>query len=325
MPDYPMAHCATLVTQADGALRSAWYAGSREGAADVAIFSAVFQGGRWSEPRVIAQAAGHSVGQPVFLPRSDGELWLFLVIIDGLESRSRLHRATDSISLVSGWRRAQPFCQRSRDGGQTWEAPQQILDYPGLMFRSHPLIRSDRIILPVYDENTWQSRMLVSSDDGLTWRLTEPISTATGNIQPCLAPISNGRILAYLRTGGKGGWIWRATSSDGGDTWEAPSPTRLPNPNSGIDLLRLHSGRLALAYNPSASQRTPLWVTIADEDERWQPARVLEQGRGEFSYPALCQTPDRTIHLVYTYKRQYIQHAWFSESWLLGEETQHAA
>ncbi len=325
MPDYPMAHCATLVTQADGTLRSAWYAGSREGAADVAIFSAIFQDGRWSAPQIITQAAGRSVGQPVFLPHPEGELWLFYVIIAGLESRSRLRQAVSSISLVSGWRRAQPFCQRSRDGGQTWEAPQQIMDYPGLMFRSHALILAGRIILPVYDENTWQSRMLVSSDDGQTWRLTGPISTPPGNIQPCLAPLSDGRVLVYLRTGGRGGWIWRTTSSDCGDTWEASTPTRLPNPNSGIDLLRLHSGKLALAYNPSDRQRTPLCVTIGGDDERWLPARTLEQGRGEFSYPALCQTPNGIIHLVYTYKRQYIQHAWFSESWLMGEDTQHAA
>jgi predicted neuraminidase len=229
------------------------------------------------------------------------------------------------VSLVSGWRRAQPFWQRSRDDGQTWEAPQPIMDYPGLMFRSHPLVLPGRIILPAYDENTWQSRMLISDDDGDSWRLTEPISTPPGNIQPCLAPFSDGRLLAYLRTGGKGGWIWRTTSSDGGDSWEAPTPTGLPNPNSGIDLLRLQSGKLALAYNPSASQRTPLWVTIAGEDERWQPARTLEQGSGEFSYPVLCQTQDGIVHLVYTYNRQHIQHARFPESWLTGEAANHAA
>jgi hypothetical protein len=82
------------------------------------------------------------------------------------------------------------------DYGETWDAPRQIMDYPGLMFRSHPLNLPGRIILPVYDENTWQSRMLLSDDDGNTWRLTLPISTLPGNIQPCLAPLSDGRLLA---------------------------------------------------------------------------------------------------------------------------------
>ena len=325
MPDRPMAHCATLSARTDGALLAAWYAGSREGAADVAILSAVWRGEKWSEPRVVAQVPGHSVGQPVFLPRNNGEMWLFYVILSGLEPRSLLRRAVDSISPVSGWRRAQPFLQCSMDGGQTWEAPRQIMDYPGLMFRSHPLVLPGRIILPVYDENTWQSRMLLSDDDGHTWRLTPNISTPPGNIQPCLAPLSDGRLLAYLRTGGQGGWIWRTTSSDEGETWEAPKPTGLPNPNSGIDLLRLQSGQLALAYNPSDRLRTPLWVAIAGEDEHWQAWRMLEEGNGEFSYPALFQASDRLIHLVYTYKRQHIHHACFTESWLAGEEPDHAA
>jgi predicted neuraminidase len=251
-------------------------------------------------------------------------MWLFYVIIDGLGPRSLLRRTVDSIAPVFGWRRAQPFWQRSWDGGQTWESPRQIMEYPGLMFRSHPLVLPGRIILPVYDENTWQSCMLLSDDDGHSWRLTRPISTPPGNIQPCLAPLSDGRLLAYLRTGGSGGWIWRTTSLDGGETWGTPTPTDIPNPNSGIDLLRLQSGKLALAYNPSDRLRTPLCVAIAGNDERWQAQRTMEEGRGEYSYPALFQAPDGIIHLVYTYKRQYIQHARFSESWLAGEGVDHA-
>jgi len=144
-----MAHCATVAVLSDSALLAAWYAGSREGVNDVAILSAAWRGEGWSEPRVIVQIPGHSVGQPVFLPRANGEVRLFYVIIGGLEPRSRLRRAADSVYPVSGWRRAQPFWQRSPDGGKTWDAPCQIMDYPGLVFRSHPLILPDRIILAV--------------------------------------------------------------------------------------------------------------------------------------------------------------------------------
>lgn len=320
-----MAHCATLTVLPDDALLAAWYAGSREGADDVAILSAHGRGEGWSEPQAIVQIPGHSVGQPVFLPRANGEVWLFYGIIGGLEERSALRRAADSLYPAIGWRRAQPFWQRSPDGGITWGGPQQVMDYPGLMFRSHPLLLPGRILLPVYDENTWQSRMLVSDDEGTTWRLTQPISTPPGNIQPCLALLSAGRLLAYLRTGGPGGWIWRTTSMDAGETWETPAPTSLPNPNSGLDLLRLQSGKLALAYNPSSHRRTPLCAALSGEDEGWQAVRTLEQGPGEYSYPALAQQADGTIHLVYTYQRQHIQHARFNEAWLSGEEAEHAA
>ena len=297
---HPMAHCATLAVLPDGQLISAWYAGSAECAPDVVIFAATYHELTWSHPRVIARVPGLSLGQPVLLPLGNGDLVLFFVILPDR----------------GGWRQARPFCQRSQDGSYTWSAPQPLLNYPGLMFRARPMRLAGRIILPVYDEITWQSRMLLSDDAALTWKLTAPITTPQGNIQPSLARLDDGRLLAYLRTGEKGGWIWRTSSSDNGETWETPNPTHLPNPNSGIDLLRTQSGRLILAYNPSASQRTPLAVTTAGQQENWQPPHLLEDGPGEYSYPALAQTPDGLIHLVYTWRRQTIAHICFSETWL---------
>ena len=303
-PQRPMSHCATLTALADGTLLAAWFSGSYETAPDVAILAARRRPGEreWSEPQVIASRDGYSLGQPVFLVRPDGELWLFFVVI-----------------MQQDWTSAQPYVQRSGDGGRTWSEPVQIMDYPGLMFRSRPLILPGRILMPVYDEKTWESRMMISDDDGRTWRLTAPIHTSSGNIHPCPVELSDGRLLAYLRTGGKGGVIWRTESYDRGETWREATPTSLPNPNSGIDLLRLQSGDLALAYNPSERLRTPLCVALAGEDEDWRWQRTLEDGDGEFSYPTLIQTGDGTIHIVYTYRREHIQYACFSEAWLRGE------
>jgi predicted neuraminidase len=128
--------------------------------------------------------------------------------------------------------------------------------------------------------------------------------------------LSDGCLLAYMRTGGKGGLIWRAESRDDGETWSQPTATNLPNPNSGIDLLRLQSGALVLAYNPSDCVRTPLCVAIAEEDELWRWQRTLEDAPAEFSYPTLTQTAEGQIHLVYTYQREHIQYARFTEEWL---------
>jgi predicted neuraminidase len=38
--------------------------------------------------------------------------------------------------------------------------------------------------------------------------------------------------------------------------------------------------------------------------------------RDEFSYPALIQDSTGTIHLVYTWMRQGIRHAHFTQAWL---------
>lgn len=299
----PMAHCATLTQPDDGTLLAAWFGGAYETAPDVAILAARYDltADRWSAPQIIAEVPGKSLGQPLFMTRPDGELWFFYVVNMGVD-----------------WTTSQPFWRRSVDGGATWSEPQHLMDYPGLMFRSRAVVLPGRIIIPAYDENTWESRMMISDDDGRSWRLGAPIVTPNGNIHACIVQRSDGVLVAYLRPGVGGGALWRITSNDGGDTWTTPTLTDLPNPNAGFDLLRLASGRLALAYNPSATLRTPLCVALADEDEQWGPPRVLEDAHAEFSYPALVQVADGRIHAVYTYRREHIHHACFDESWLAG-------
>ncbi|MBK8021274.1 MAG: exo-alpha-sialidase [Chloroflexi bacterium] len=163
--------------------------------------------------------------------------------------------------------------------------------------------------------------MILSDDDGATWRLTAPLESPSGNIHPTVVRADGGassdELIAYLRTGGKGGVIWRSESHDSGETWTALTATDLPNPNSGLDLMRLASGRLALAYNPSQTHRTPLSVALADADEAWRWRRVIEDEFAEISYPTLAQTRDGRIHLVYTYRRETIHYAQFTEDWLL--------
>lgn len=322
LPARPMAHCATLTVLPDGSLLTAWFGGAYETATDVVILASRRKSpdDGWSSPKVIAEVPGHALGQPVFLVRPEGELCLFFVVITNPEPPP----ASTSFNMLppmAAWTGAEPYRQRSFDGGETWESPEHLLDYPGLMFRSRPLVLPGRIIVPMYDENTWESRMLISDDDGRSWRLTDPIVSPEGNIHASLVKLSDGRLLAYLRTGGKGGFIWRTESLDDGETWASPLPTSLPNPNSGIDLLRLHSGRLALAFNNSDRWRTPLCVALAEEDERWQWMQTLEDAHAEFSYPTLAQTDDGRIHIVYTYRREHIHYACFTEAWLRKGKT----
>jgi predicted neuraminidase len=131
--------------------------------------------------------------------------------------------------------------------------------------------------------------------------------------------LTGGQILAYLRPGGKGGVIWRTVSDDLGETWQSPTPTKTPNPNSGFDLIRLMSGNLLIAFNDSNSERTPLCLALADENENWRFMYCLEDGPGEYSYPSLIQTTDGFIHIVYTYQRKHIEYATFSEDWMLAD------
>ena len=301
---HPSVHCATLTELPDGTLLSAWFGGSREMARDVVLLESRLAPGdtAWSQPQILVEVPGHSLGQPVFLNHPNGELWFFFDVI-----------------MEDHWTSAQPHWQRSLDNGQTWGKHQPLMDYPGLMFRSKPLLLPGRLIIPAYDERTWQSRMMISDDNGKNWRLADPISTPEGNIHACLVPLASGNLLAYLRNGSKGGVIWRTESSDGGDTWRDPEPTSLPNPNAGIDLIKLQSGKLLLAYNHSDQRRTPLCLAWANEDEQWSAPIKLEDTPGEFSYPTLLQTRYDYIHLVYTHQREHIHYARFTEDWVVEQ------
>lgn len=312
-----MAHCSTLDLMPDGTLMAAWFGGNFETSRDMAILAARREQSReaWSPPQVIADVRDRALGQPVFLPRPSGEVWLFFVVIENPEPPPSDPRY-DMLPPPRAWDSAQPYWQRSRDSGQSWESPRQLLDYPGLMFRSRPLLLPGRIVLPVYDEKAWESRMLISDDDGLSWRLMNPIVSPLGNIHASLVQLSDSRILAYLRSGSSDGYIWRTESLDNGETWSEPTATTLPNPNSGICLLRLKSGRLLLAFNNSHTARTPLCIASGGEGESWVKIRTLESGEGEFSYPTMIQTGDGKIHIVYTNQRKFIQHACFTEDWI---------
>lgn len=306
LSERPFAHCATLIDLGEAGLMTAWMGGAYETAPDVAILASRLMPGqdRWTAPQVIAEVAGHSLGQPVFLQRPEGELWLFYVVI-----------------MQQDWTSAIPYLKKSSDGGASWSEPEQLFDHPGLMLRSRALVLPGRILVPAYDENTWQSRMIVSEDDGRTWRLTAPMISPNGNIHPTLVRLSDGRLLAYLRTGGKGGVIWRSESTDAGETWSQLTPTDLPNPNSGLDLLRLQSGRLALAFNNTPRLRTPLSLALSEEDERWPWLQIIEDAYAEISYPTLAQTQDGLLHLVYTYRRETIYYVRCTEEWLMGGES----
>jgi predicted neuraminidase len=262
----------------------------------------------WTPPQRVVDTPGHADGQPVFLLDHAGVLWLYHVTLAG-----------------RGWTSAHLRRQRSTDLGATWDAPESLGLPEGWMFRSRPLDltplgQPQHWLLPIYDERSWRSLMLRSTDDGATWAPGAFIATPPGNIHPCVVPLADGRLLAYLRTGGPGGSIWRTTSADHGYRWEAPVPTALPNPNAGLDLLRRgdprRSGALVLAFNNSRRRRSRLCLALSDDGQTWSSLRTLEAEHGEFSYPTLIEDHSGQIHGVYTWRRQTIQHFTCDEAWL---------
>src|SRR5262249_31583442 len=139
------------------------------------------------------------------------------------------------------------------------------------------------------------------------WEYTGPVDGKDfGAIQPAILRHADGRLQALCRTRQKK--VAETWSKDGGKTWGKFTATGSPNPNSGIAATTLADGRHLLVYNHTARGRSPLNVAVSRDGKTWQAALVLEDQKGEYSYPAVLQTSDRLVHVSYTWQRRRIKH-----------------
>jgi predicted neuraminidase len=145
-----LTHAACLVELGDGRIRAFWYVGSREGAADVEVHTAVFDPatGAWSEEGSVVgpERTGRAlfryvrkVGNPAAVRGSDGTLWLFYVTVS-----------------VGGWGGGSITVVTSTDDGETWTAPRRLVGSAflnvGTLVRGEPFLYADGTIgLPAYE------------------------------------------------------------------------------------------------------------------------------------------------------------------------------
>ncbi|MDR7532064.1 MAG: sialidase family protein [Armatimonadota bacterium] len=298
-------HGATLLPVPDGSLLGAWFGGTAEGLPDSGIYVARLEAGAsaWSPPALVAPADGRPCGNPVLFAGAPGVLWLAYFRVWG--------------AWCTG---GKPCARVSFDGGQTWSDEMLLLDRAGVLTKNKPLRLGTTLLLPVYDEVRWQVGLarLDVARHGTAWVFDDlAIGAGTGvaMIQGTLVLGRPGRLLMLMRT--RAGRIWATESADGGYTWSAPHPTELPNPNAGIDMARLPDGRLWLAYNHTDRGRDPMqWelrspLCLAESvngGATWTPLLVLEEGPGEYSYPAVVVDGAGRVHVAYTALRREIRH-----------------
>ena len=288
-------HASTIVETDDGRFLAAWFGGKDEGASDVKIWSAHFDGKKWTPPEVSAEETGVPCWNPVLFRSKGKALFLF-------------YKAGANPMSWSG------YVRRSADNGKTWDKAEQLP--AGLLgpIKNKPIQRADGTILAgtsVESYKAWACWLERSGDDGKTWRRFGPISVPDhpyGIIQPTLFETGDKRIVALCRSRGLG-FICQAESKDGGETWSAAKPTELPNPNSGIDLIQTGKGDLFLVYNHTKQGRSPHNLARSeDEGKSWTRVVTLEEEPGEFSYPAIIQARDGQLHITYTWNRRHIKH-----------------
>jgi len=321
---YAMSHVASLSELPDGRLAATWYAGSREGAGDVAIYFSTRSptDTRWSLPRAIVtrESAARDlnryikkVGNAVVFANPVGKLSLLYVTVS-----------------IGGWSGSSLNLTTSVDGGATWSQSQRLTLSP--FFNLSELAKNAPAALiygswavPIYHEliSTFPEVLwLDETEEGV--RVTKSrVSAGWFGYQPALTPLTASTALAVLRTDDDSKAVSVARTDDGGETWSTPNSLSLPNPDAGLDAIRLTDGRLLLAFNDSTTGRENLRLALStDEGQTWtRIATVVEEAGADFSYPFLMQASNGDVHLVYTWKRAAIRHVVFNTPWLDGWRT----
>jgi predicted neuraminidase len=297
---FPSCHASTIV-QTKGGLVAAFFGGTHERAPDVGIWVSRHTDAGWSPVVEVADGVQPN-GQPrlpcwnpvLFQPKR-GPLMLF-------------YKIGPSPALWWGMLRT------SEDGGVTWSDGRKLPDGMVGPAKDKPIQLSDGAILCPSGTEKGGDRLHFerTADLGQTWTATpwlNPGQPPEPKLeQPTLLDHGGGHLQYLCRS--KNDFIYQGFSQDDGQTWDKPSATALPNPDSGIDAVQLKDGRSLLVYNPSKDARHPLSVAISPDGKTWHDVLVLEDSEGpQLSYPAVMQASDGLVHVTWTWERKRIRHA----------------
>jgi len=293
---FASSHASTIVETKEGLL-AAWFGGPHERHPEVAIWTARYDGHRWSPPVQVAdgiQTGGQTrypCWNPVLFHPKQGPLLLFFKVGP---------RPSEWWGMLMS----------STDDGRTWSKPRRLPDGQVGPVRNKPVELPDGSLLcgASTEDKGWRIHMEHTRDLGATWERTPPLNDGTefSLIQPTILQWSSGKTQILCRS--KQGKVFESWMADDWKSWGPIKPTTLPNPNSAIDSVMLKDGRALLVYNHAPRGRSPLNVAISKDGKRWQAALVLENEPGEYSYPAVIQTSDGLVHATYTWKRERIRH-----------------
>lgn len=355
-----MVHAASVVELPDGRLRGFWFAGSREGAKDISINTAVFDPstGQWSDETIAITRLGLSqqwqryvrkLGNAVPVIDDNGRLRLFVVAV-----------------TFGGWAASRIVVLNSEDDGETWQFDTELKTSPFLnistLAKTPALHYQNNLIgLPVYHEFIGKFGEILFIDQQNKLIDKSRIGYGRNVLQPMVLMGENNTLNVYLRPHEKG-VAFQSESDDAGRTWQPVKKTGIENPGSALGGLALSGKHWLLANNCDDKERDVLcilesldagetwnkrWLFHNDEavrgdnlsysdfreriDEQiWQDVAIdpveLERSLNEkacwqgyncgfiFDYPYMLQSKNGDLHLLYTWNKVFIRHAWLKNT-----------
>ncbi len=276
-------HAASLVELHDGRVRTFWFSGSREGAADVTVNSAIFDpvSGTWGAEQVVTGREQTQrglnryiakVGNPVAVRAANGELWLFYVTVS-----------------LGGWAGSSITLMTSSDEGEHWSTPRRLITSPFInistLVKSAPFFYADGTMgLPVYHEFVTKFAEILRLDQaGKVIDKQRLAAGGQGTLQPVVLVQSAQQALVLNRYAGKDAEkrVVSIATNDGGWHWQAPQKSTLRNPDAALTALVLDDGKLLAVLNDQAHGRESLSLQLsADGGETWRELHRLEEMNG---------------------------------------------
>jgi predicted neuraminidase len=348
-------HAPSIVQLSDGSMLASWYRGSGERKADdVAVFGARLapNSQQWSEPFLLVDTPGFPDGNTAMWIDPKGRLHLFwpLVLANTWESCITQQLIAENplgdskpnwIKQQSLWLKPEDFSNDANAKLDRFLAAipaiptdlqkeiaevrtrlsDKLFQRLGWQTRCKPtLLKSGRVLLPLYTDTYSFSLMAISDDMGNTWRASKPL-IGFGNIQPSVLQRRDGGLVAFMRENGLTQHIRICESLDDGETWGEVTSSPLPNPGSGVDAVTLPNGHWVLIYNDTVKGRNKLAVSLStDEGKTWNATRHLEDhSSGSYHYPAIIVDADGNLHAIYSYfveGGKSMKHAVFNEAWI---------
>jgi predicted neuraminidase len=296
----PQCHASTIAEVSSGFV-AAWFGGKYEGNLDVGIWISPYNGKKWTIPveianGVVSPSRRYPCWNPVlFMPKS-GPLMLFYKV---------------GPNPQEWW----GMLMTSNDEGKTWSKPWKLGENKTVSHLIGPVknkpiqLRDGAILCPSSSEHTgWRVHFEVTRDFGKTWEVIGPINDGKefSAIQPSILTYPGERMQILCRSRQK--VVTQSWSEDGGQTWSHMKATNIPNPNASTDAITLKDGRQLLVYNNTTKGRSPLNVAVSSDGIKWKDVLLLENQKGEFSYPAVIQDSNGRVHITYTYKRQSVKY-----------------
>ena len=269
-----------------------------------------------------------SCWNPVLFEMPNGELWLFFKI--GTTVGDWTGWLTKSKDGGRTWSDKEPLGYVTVPDGSP-SGKQEALQSPSgkqeaLLgpIKNKPELINGRLLCPSSTEdNGWRFHMEILDLKTKQWKYvpvesTEAIKTDDNKmhpidcIQPSILKLKDGRLQVTMRT--HNAHIATSFSSDNGDTWTPVTLLDIENNQSGTDAVSLQDGRHALIYNnfetlplTKKGVRTPCSIALSPDGTNWQHALTLEDSPiDQYSYPAIIQGKDGTLHCVYTWRRQRV-------------------